>query len=293
MSGNYIVISKEIADKLSGNNKNRDAYVYAWLRLCSDFRSGISNVREKKLSELTGIPESSLSEAIGRLKKSGLFTVETYSFRGETSIVTRNRYRFNPQPENFFYVKNEFFYEDIADELKGFLLRLKSICINDTNFTLYSVNRIAQELHSDNKTVRKYIDLCIEAGRIGELKKGFALLDSNILPRWSGDERSDEIYDTLSRYCILRGVVPPRMDRGLVRELAVLFPVLEEEVKEYVKENPDSRAEIREKYSLGYNLEKRCRKLPRVIDSMEYFMRALGGRGKKKEYEAMNLYILD
>ena len=293
MSGNYIVISKEIADKLSGNNKNRDAYVYAWLRLCSDFKSGISNVRESKLSALTGIPESSISEAIGRLKKSGLFTVEAYSFRGETSIVTRNRYRFNPQPKDFFYVKNEFFYEDIADELKGFLLRLKAICINDTNFTLYSVNRIAQELHSDYKTVRKYMDLGIEAGRIGELKKGFALLDRNILPRWSGDERCDEIYDTLSRYCILRGVVPPRMDTGLVRELAVLFPVLEEEIKERMRENPDRREEIREEYSLEYNLEKRCKKLPKVIESMEYFIRALGRNEKKKEYEPMNLYILD
>ena len=137
------------------------------------------------------------------------------------------------------------------------------------------------------------MDLGIEAGRIGELKKGFALLDCNILPRWSGDERCDETYDTLSRYCILRGVVPPRMDVGLVRKLAVLFPVQEEEVKERMRETPERRAEIREEYSLEYNLEKRCKKLPKVIESMEYFIRALGGEGKKTEYEPMSLYILD
>ena len=56
MERNYIVISKEIAYKLIGNNKNRDAYVYAYLKLCSDFKTGISNVKERTLSELTGIP---------------------------------------------------------------------------------------------------------------------------------------------------------------------------------------------------------------------------------------------
>lgn len=30
MNRNYIVISKEIANKLIGNNKNRDAYIYAY-----------------------------------------------------------------------------------------------------------------------------------------------------------------------------------------------------------------------------------------------------------------------
>ncbi len=293
MNGNYIVISKEIADKLSGNNKNRDAYVYAWIRLCSDFRTGISNVRESKLSELTGIPESSISEAIGRLKKEGLFTVEAYSFRGEKSIITRNRYCFDLRPKDFFYVKTEFFYEDIGDELKGFLLRLKSICINDTNFTLYTTNRIARELHSDNKTIKKYIDLGIKTGRLQKLDKGFALLDQNILPRWCEDRLSDEIYETISRYCILNGVIPPRMDRNLLNELAVLFPVSEAEMKEKIWENPGRQEIIRKKYSLHWNLYERCKNLPQEVDSLNYFIRALGGKKKETEYKPMDLFILD
>ncbi len=293
MNGNYIVISKEIANKLSGNNKNRDAYVYAWIRLCSDFRTGISNVRESKLSELTGIPESSISEAIGRLKRGGLFTVEDYSFRGDNSIVTRNRYYFDPEPDNFFYVKPEFFYEDIGDELKGFLLRLKSVCINDTNFTLYSANRIAQELHSDNKTIKKYIDLGIKTERLRKLDKGFALLDLNILPRWCEDRLCDEIYETVSRYCIFSGVIPPRMDRKLLYELAVLFPVPEAEMKEKIRENPGRQEIIRKRYSLHWNLYERCRSLPKEVDSLNYFIRALGGKKKETEYKPMDLFILD
>ncbi len=293
MSGNYIVISKEIANKLSGNNKNRDAYLYAYIRLCSDFQTGISHVRESKLSELTGIPENSISEAIGRLKKSGLFHVEAYSFRGEKSIIRRNRYCFEPQPKDFFYVRNEFFYEDISDELKGFLLRLKAICINDTNFTLYSVNRIAEALHSDNKTIKKYIDLGIEAGRLKKLDKGFALLDLNILPRWNKDGLCDEIYETISLYCIFSGVVPPRMDRRPLNELSVLFPISEEEMKEKIRENPHRREKIEEKYSLRRNLYEKCRKLPKEIDSLNYFIQALGGKEKKTEYKPMDLIILD
>ena len=293
MNRNYIVISKEIAYKLTGNNKNRDAYLYAYIKLCSNFRTGISNVKEKKLSELTGVPEGSISEAIGRLKEAGLFKVEAYSFRGTNTPVTRNRYYFNLNPADFFYVNNEFFYEDIEDELKGFLLRLKAICINDTNFTLYSVNRIARELHSDNKTIRKYMDLAIKKQRIKALKKGFAILDSNILPRWCADERCDEIYDTISRYCILKGTIPPPVDKDLLSKLSMLFPEPDTEVSDRIHENPALLDVIKNKYSLQRNLEGRCRQLPKQIDSLEYFIRALGGKVSKQDYNPMSLVYLD
>ncbi len=293
MERNYIVISKEIAYKLIGNNKNRDAYVYAYLKLCSDFKTGISNVKERTLSELTGIPEGSISEAIGRLKEAELLKVEDYFFRGTNTPVTRNRYYFDLNPADFFYVRNEFFYEDTEDELKGFLLRLKAICINDTNFTLYSVNRIAEELHSDNKTVRKYLDLGIEKRRIKELKKGFAILDSHILPRWCTDTRQDEIYDTISRYCILKGIIPPPMDKGLLGQLAVMFPESDAGVSDRVHEQPDRLDAIKNKYSLPRNLERKCRRLPKRIESLDYFITALGGKEVKPDYKPVPLLILD
>lgn len=293
MNRNYIVISKEIADKLIGNNKNRDTYLYAYIKLCSNFRTGISNIKERKLSELTGIPEGSISEAIGRLKEAGLFKVEDYSFRGTNTPVTRNRYYFNPNPTNFFYVSNEFFYQYIEDELKGFLLRLKAICINDTNFTLYSVNRIAAELHSDNKTIRKYIDLGIKEHRIKELKKGFAILDTNILPHWYAIERYDEIYDTISRYCILKGTIPPPMDKDLLRKLSILFPEPDAEVSGRVHENSVQSDAIKNKYSLQRNLERKCKRLPKQIDCLEYFIKVLGGKVSEHDYKPMSLVVLD
>ena len=293
MNRNYIVISKKIANKLIGNNKNRDAYIYAYIRLCSNFKTGISNVKERKLSELTGVPEGSISEAIGRLKEAGLFKVEDYSFRGTNTPITRNRYYFDLNPVIFFYVKNEFFYEDIEAELKGFLLRLKTICINDTNFTLYSVNRIAKELHSDNKTIRKYMDLAIKKQRIKELKKGFAILDTNILPRWCENERHDEIYDTISRYCILKGTIPPPMAKDLLSRLSMLFPESDTEVSDRIHENPTALDVIKNKYSLQRNLERRCKRLPKQIDSLEYFITVLGGKEVKPDYEPMSLMVLD
>lgn len=293
MNRNYIVISKEIADKLLGNNKNRDAYIYAYIRLCSHFKTGISNVKERKLSELTGIPEGSISEAIGRLKETELLKVENYSFRGMHTPITRNKYYFEVNPTNFFYVRNEFFYEDIEDELKGFLLRLKAICINDTNFTLYSVNRIAQELHSDNKTIKKYIELGVENKRIKALKKGFAILDTNILPHWYAGERYDEIYDTISRYCILKGTIPPPMDKDLLSKLSMLFPESDAEVSDRIHENPAQLDVIKNKYSLQRNLERRCKHLPKRIDRLKYFIKALGGKVNKHTYQSIPFVVLD
>jgi len=113
------------------------------------------------------------------------------------------------------------------------------------------------------------------------------------LPRWCEDRLCDEIYETVSRYCIFSGVIPPRMDRDLLNELAVLFSVSEAEIKEKIRESLGREEIIRKKYSLRRNLYERCKNLPKEVDSLNYFIRALGGKEKKMEYKPKDLIILD
>lgn len=58
---NYTVITKQINEYKIGNNKNTDIYVYAYIKLCSDYQTGISHIRESKISENIGISEDTIN----------------------------------------------------------------------------------------------------------------------------------------------------------------------------------------------------------------------------------------
>lgn len=74
----YLVIPKSIQTYNQGKNKNIDIYVFSYIKLCSDFKTGISNITEKTLSKLTDIPLGTVENIISRLKKDdSLLKVET------------------------------------------------------------------------------------------------------------------------------------------------------------------------------------------------------------------------
>lgn len=118
-------------------------------------------------------------------------------------------------------------------------------------------------------------------------------MDTNILPHWLTNERYDEIYDTVSQYCILQGTIPPPMDKDLLRKLAILFPESDAEVSDRIHENSTQLNAIKNKYSLQRNLERKCKRLPKQIDSLEYFIKVLGGKMSKHDYKPMSLVLLD
>lgn len=80
--------------------------------------------------------------------------------------IQKNYYKFNLNPENFFFVYNDFFNLNLPNELKGFLLLLKAICSNNSNaYTSEktikgSINKseLSRLLNMNVKTIEIYLN---------------------------------------------------------------------------------------------------------------------------------------
>lgn len=83
------------------------------------------------------------------------------------------------------------------------------------------------------------------------------------------------------------------MDKNLLDKLSLLFPESDIGVSDRIHENPTDLDIIKNKYSLQRNLERRCKRLPKQIDSLEYFIAALGGKDVKPDYKPVALVLLD
>ena len=77
-------------------------------------------------------------------------------------------------------ITNKLYNEPISKELKGFLVLLKCKCLNGTNTTLYSQNKLAEELGLSKGTISRYMNEAIERGYAKRDKKGIHLLREDI-----------------------------------------------------------------------------------------------------------------
>lgn len=100
------------------------------IKLCSDYTTHISNITEEKLSLLTGIDARTVRRSIKRLKEAGHLTVSTTRTDG---FKKHNSYFTKPEKKDYFFLDNVFFHKGYDAKIAGFLLLLKSICLNNTN----------------------------------------------------------------------------------------------------------------------------------------------------------------
>ena len=94
----------------------------------------------------------------------------------------KNYYHFDLNPENYFFVYNDFFKLDLPKDIKGFLLVLKAICFNNSN-TYTSEKTIKKRINKSElsrllnmnvKTVEIYLHKAEELGEI-------AVIDNHII----------------------------------------------------------------------------------------------------------------
>ena len=131
---NYTVIPKSIVNFQTGNNKPVDVYVRAVIKCCSNHKTNISHVTEEKLSLLTGLDERTIRRVIKRLKDAGCLTVQTtIKEDADRGFIKRNSYYIKPEKSNYFFLDNGFFKKNYPAKIAGFLLLLKSVCLNNTD----------------------------------------------------------------------------------------------------------------------------------------------------------------
>lgn len=177
----YTVISNKIVQSL----KSADALRYTAIT----FTPRVDNKTDSTFSqigEITGESERTIKNFVTRMKKSKLIPI--------SQIVNkdgkRNVYTIKDPIENYKFINKCIFELPISVELKGFLIQLKSITLNNTDRCEWSINRITQALNCNRETVTKYIDDLIYLGYIQKIEKGYELT-TNIFETSNQDERQD------------------------------------------------------------------------------------------------------
>lgn len=106
----------------------------------------------------------------------------------------RNRY-YVPQPQrDFRMIKKEFLYLDLDIKLKGFLLQLLSITINETLQVGWPIARICREVNVSRPAASKYMKELIEKGFVKQTDEGYELISEYfILGKTSREKEIDTI----------------------------------------------------------------------------------------------------
>ena len=230
MEQQYTTLTKDI-----NNIDNMDAIVYAYIKSRMNYKTSIAdNVTEKEISEKLGISLSTVKRSVERLKKNKnlIDKVISNNVIAEGSYKTYNKYHVAKCNEDFFYIYNSFFNDDMniakaseRTKLKNFLLKLKTICKKETNKYIsespyldgLNKTELSKKLGIDTKTLNKYLEMAVNAGQIKYITNGLLILNKSIIPDFKKDDT--EIYHIIYDWCIDNGVVPPdRNDEITVME---------------------------------------------------------------------------
>lgn len=170
---------RKITEKIAGCLKPKEAFLFYCLALKSDYETYESNIEQKTLAEFYGIKDDDLIRKwLYMFQDCGLITIDKRNVQGKYGLFQRCRYYLNT--EHYVLVTDVLKDEPISTQLKGFLILLKCKCLNGTNTTLYSQNRLAKELNISPGSISKYIKEAEEKGYIKRDKKGIHLTRQDI-----------------------------------------------------------------------------------------------------------------
>lgn len=176
----YRKITSNIAGKLS----LLETYLFYCLALCSDCYTMESYIKQDNLTNIYGIKKTDqIREWLHKFESLGLINIDKSDIYGQYGKFNRCSYQLDT--EHYVLITNKLYDEPISKELKGFLILLKCKCLNGTNTTLYSQNRLAEELGLAKGTVSKYINEAEEKGYVKRNKKGIHLLREDIFLKTS------------------------------------------------------------------------------------------------------------
>lgn len=257
---NYTVIPKSIVNFQTGNSKPIDIYVWAIIKCCSNHKTNISHITEKKLSLLTGLNERTIRCVIKRLKDADYLTVQTtMNEDADRGFIKRNSYYIKPANKDYFFLDNSFFKQNYPAKIAGFLLLLKAVCLNNTDTIQWSGSQIAKSVGLSRNTTTALIKGCLQLGLIKAIAKGYELTAGCFINH-SVRKTDAGIYKEICDFCKAKGVAIPNWDK---RAMSVLL------TKYNATDMPST-----EPINLTYQLNKRCKSLPEKI-SLAYFIKAL------------------
>jgi len=271
MKGFHIVCS-DISGKLTPN----ETYTYFCLLSKSDYYTGKSYIKQKNLCELAQIKKTdTLQKHLKKFSEFSLLKVITALKEGNKGIFRTNTYQFNIPTENWIRVKHNLISKDIPPKIKGFLILLKCLALNNSNFIGYNKSEISRHLNIDVKTVRKYLNECISLELINELDNGFIITDNSFpidIDMSKYPMLLVENYKIICDFCFKNGLLFPNFDKKIMLEIIMKY---------------------RDEFLLE-RLHSKCKNLsPNQFYDLKYFAKTLGVKIQQKEKPIIETIIMD
>lgn len=213
------------ASRMRGLTAN-EAYTYFCLLIKSDFDTYISHVKLNTLSELTGIKEAEyISKHINTLiSKDLILSKDKQRHLGNKGIFDTCTYYLYKPKNNWIRIDTDLLQADISNKLKGFLILLKCLCLNNTNYTGYNKLKISELLHISRPTLNTYLNQCIEMGLVKENEKGgYTITDTHLFKVDIVKDIPDQFYSPVREYLHQRGLIPPVYERKYVWKMMYHF----------------------------------------------------------------------
>lgn len=170
---------RKITEKIAGCLKPKEAYLFYCLALKSDFEKYDSYIEQKTLAKEYGIEDDDLiREWLYKFQSCGLITIDKRNIKGQYGLFQKCSYHLNT--EHYVLITDVLKDEPISTQLKGFLILLKCKCLNGTNTTLYSQNKLAEDLGISTGSISNYLKEAEEKRFVKRDKNGIHLLRDDI-----------------------------------------------------------------------------------------------------------------
>ena len=164
---------------MAGKLNPKEAYLFYCLAFKANLKTYESNIKQLTLANEYGIKDTDqISDWLYKFQSKRLLTIVKVKVKGKYGQFKKCRYFLNT--ENYVLISEILKDEPISRQLKGFLILLKCKCLNGTNTTLYSQNKLANELGISKGTISNYMQEAIDNGYISKDKKGIHLIRKDI-----------------------------------------------------------------------------------------------------------------
>ena len=262
---------------------NKEAYAYCSLLFKSDYNTGESNVLLETLSNEVGYSADTVSDYLHKAKDLGYVDITRQYIKKENGQPkTKNFYKVRIPSKDFIMVSRSFLdlhFDNLTlceeTDIKGFVLLIKCICLNNCNMTFYSLREIAKHLSLSYGTIQKYINKCIELNLIKRYKNCYRITldcfdkgNTGYFPKGT-QPLYKEIYNVIDLFCQTKGVATPPYNAKLIGLIAVEYPYTRMELKQI------DDIDFIKKYSIKYKLSQRLPNLNEPINSLNYFVKVL------------------
>lgn len=240
------------------NTKSKFAEIYTYFLIRSQIKdsSYTASIPEAELSEKLGVSDTTIEKYIKDLKP----YFDSVTLKKGSSTYPFNVYHFTKLSKDYSIVLPTLISNtELTPEEKGILIKIKLMCNKGTNYITYNTKADLVKIIGIGKNqINKKLQPLLDKGYIWFIKNTLHITTKYFpLGNLEGETTTairNYIYETIYKFCILKGTVPPLRDNKALGYLMAKYPE---------KDN-----------SIIDTINERCKILPADV-SLDYFVMVL------------------